>query len=129
MIQLLTKVTVIDNTGAKRAGCRKLLNPKGRKTANIGDIILVAIKSTTANSKVTRGGVYKAIVVRTKVGVKNPSQHLKFDSNSVALIKQAQSKKKYDFAPIGTRIKGPISSVIQKKTGCIAAKRMFRKIK
>jgi|TARA_B110000285_G_scaffold212630_1_gene256330 large subunit ribosomal protein L14 len=119
MIQLLTKVTVIDNTGAKIATCIKLLNPKGRKTANIGDIILVAIKSTTTNSKVTRGGVYKALVLQTKKGVKNASQHLKFDINSVALIKQAQSKKKYDFAPIGTRIKGPISSVIQRKTGCI----------
>jgi large subunit ribosomal protein L14 len=119
MIQLLTKVTVIDNTGAKIATCIKLLNPKGRKFANIGDIILVSIQTTTANSKVTRGGVYKAIVVRTKLGIKNPSQHLTFNSNSVVLIKQAQSKNKYDFAPIGTRIKGPISSIIQRKTGCI----------
>ena len=119
MIQLLTKVTVIDNSGAKIANCIKIINPKGRNIANIGDIILVAIKSTTANSKVTRGGVYKALVVRTKLGVKNPSQHLKFDSNSVVLIKQAQSKQKYDFSPIGTRIKGPISSLIQRKIGCI----------
>ncbi len=119
MIQLLTKVSVIDNTGAKIATCIKLLNPKGRKTANIGDIILVSINKTLANSKVTRGGVYKAIVVRTKVGVKNPSQHLTFNTNSIVLIKQAQSKKTFDFAPIGTRIRGPISSVIQKRMGCI----------
>jgi large subunit ribosomal protein L14 len=118
MIQLLSKVDIIDNTGGKLATCIKILNPKGRKIAKIGDIILVSINKTIANSKVNRGGVYKAIVVRTKIPIKNPSQKLSFTTNSVVLIKQALSKKKYDFTPIGTRIAGPISSILKLRTGC-----------
>jgi len=119
MIQLLSKVEIIDNSGGKIATCIKILNPKGRKVAHAGDIILVSVIKTTPNSKVTRGGVYKAIVVRTKTPIKTLSLDLKFTTaNSVVLIKQAQSKKKFDFTPIGTRILGPISSVIKMRTGC-----------
>ena len=118
MIQLLSKVEIIDNSGGKIATCIKIMNPKGRKVAHAGDIILVSVIKTTPNSKVTRVGVYKAIVVRTKAPIKMEDLTLKFTTNSVVLIKQAQSKKKFDFTPIGTRILGPISSIIKMRTGC-----------
>jgi large subunit ribosomal protein L14 len=119
MIQLLTKVTIIDNTGGKVGTCIKVLAPKNRKEAKVGDIILVSIKKTAANSKVTRGGLYKGLVVRTKKEIDNGVTKTKYSSNAIVLIKQAQSKKKHDYLPIGTRIKGAISSKIQKQEGCL----------
>lgn len=118
MIQLLSKVEIIDNSGGKIGTCIKIMNPKGRKVAHAGDIILVSVIKTIPNSKVTRGGVYKAIVVRTKTPIKTSCLDLKFTANAVVLIKQAQSKKKFDFTPIGTRILGPISSIIKMRSGC-----------
>ena len=119
MIQLLTKLNIIDNSGGKIGTCIKILHPKGRNIAKTGDIILVSVNKTIANSKVKRGGVYKALIVTTKKILKYRNKEVLFNNNSIVLIKQAISKKKFDFNPIGTRLKGPISAIIKRKPGCL----------
>lgn len=119
MVQLLSKVLIIDNSGGRVGTCIKILNPKGKKIANIGDLILVSIKKNIPNSKVKRGGIYKALIVRSNKGLKSRHTYTKWFSNSIILVKKALSKKKFDFTPIGTRIKGPISMRLKKMTGCL----------
>ena len=119
MLQLLSKVKIIDNTGGKVGTCIKILHPKGRKVANVGDIILVSVNDTIRGSKVNRGGIYKAVIVRTVGKIRTRPMEIKFNMNAVILIKQALSKKKFDFMPIGTRIKGPISSILKRKPGML----------
>ena len=126
MIQLLTKVNIIDNSGGAIGKCIKILNPHGRNYAKVGDIILVSIKETLklnnitsgAHNKVVKGSLFKALVVRTKVSsIKNSGT---FDDNAVILLKSnvgSSAKVLTELAPLGTRIKGPISIELSLKNG------------
>lgn len=110
MIQLLTSVKIIDNSGALEAKCIKVLSPKNSKIAKIGDIILVSIQKTVLHNptnavKIRRGQLFKALVVRTKK--EHSFLGTKWDHNAVVLIKKPD--KGEDWLPIGSRFTGPIS--------------------
>ncbi len=103
MIQMQTLLTVADNSGARRVMCIKVLGGSHRRYAHIGNVIKVSVKEAIPNSKVKKGEVFNAVVVRTRNGVRRPDGSLiKFDGNAVVLL-NAQKQ------PIGTRIFGPIT--------------------
>lgn len=109
MIQVETKMTVADNSGAKIVYCIKVLGGTRRRYASIGDIIVVSVKEAIPNAKVKKGDVLKAVVVRTKMGVKRPDgSFIKFDDNSAVLINAHKE-------PIGTRIFGPVARELRAK--------------
>ncbi|MDO9264376.1 MAG: 50S ribosomal protein L14, partial [Desulfosalsimonadaceae bacterium] len=103
MIQTETRLSVADNSGAKQVYCIKVLGGSKRRYASVGDVIVVSIKEAIPNSKVKKGDVFKAVVVRTKKEIRRPDGTLiRFDDNSAVLI-NAQRE------PIGTRIFGPVA--------------------
>ena len=102
MVQVETVLDVADNSGARRVKCIKVLGGSKRRYANIGDIIKVSIKEATPRGKVKKGEVMKAVVVRTRKGVRRPDGLVRFDSNAAVLL-TAQDQ------PIGTRIFGPVT--------------------
>ena len=103
MIQTQSHLMVADNSGAKKVQCIKVLGGSKRRYAGIGDIIVVSIKEAMPNSKVKKGDVAKAVVVRTKHKIRRPDgSYLKFDENSAVLINNAKE-------PVGTRIFGPVA--------------------
>lgn len=100
---------VADNSGARRVMCIKVLGGSHRRYAHIGDVIKVSIKEALPNSKVKKGEVFNAVVVRTRKGVRRSDGSLiKFDGNAVALL-NAQLQ------PVGTRIFGPITREMRDK--------------
>ena len=103
MIQMQTMLEVADNSGAKRVQCIKVLGGSKRRYAGIGDVIRITIKEAIPNSRVRKGDVFFAVVVRTKKGVRRPDGSLiRFDRNAVVLL-NAQLQ------PVGTRIFGPVT--------------------
>ena len=103
MIQMQTNLSVADNSGAKRVQCIKVLGGSHRRYAGIGDVIKVSIKDAIPRSKVKKGEVYNAVVVRTKKGVRrSDGSAIRFDGNAAVLL-NAQLQ------PIGTRIFGPVT--------------------
>jgi large subunit ribosomal protein L14 len=109
MIQQMTQLEVADNSGAKRLGCIKVLGGSRRRYASIGDIIVVSIKEAIPRSKVKKGDVKKAVVVRTKKEIKrSDGSTIKFDENSAVLINEQGE-------PIGTRIFGPVARELRAK--------------
>lgn len=109
MIQMQTKMSVADNSGAKEVACIKVLGGSKRRYASIGDIIVVSIKEALPNSKVKKGDVAKAVVVRTVHKLKRPDgSYIRFDDNSAVLINAAKE-------PIGTRIFGPVARELRAK--------------
>lgn len=103
MIQAETRLTVADNSGAKELYCIKVLGGSRRRYAGIGDIIVVSVKEAIPNSKVKKGDVFKAVVVRTKKEVRRPDgTFIRFDDNSAVLINASRE-------PVGTRIFGPVA--------------------
>jgi large subunit ribosomal protein L14 len=103
MIQAETRLSVADNSGAKEVYCIKVLGGTRRRYARIGDIIVVSVKEAIPNSKVKKGDVLKAVVVRTKKETRRPDgSYIRFDENSAVLINQHRE-------PIGTRILGPVA--------------------
>ncbi len=109
MIQTETKLKVADNSGAKLLTCIKVLGGSKRRYASIGDVIVVAVKEAMPNSKVSKGSVMKAVIVRTAKEIRRPDgSHIKFDDNSAVLI-NAQNE------PIGTRIFGPVARELRAK--------------
>jgi large subunit ribosomal protein L14 len=103
MIQVQTQLTVADNSGAKRLMCIRVLGGTKRRYARVGDIIVVAVKEALPHSKVKKGDVMRAVVVRTvKETRRSDGSYIKFDDNSAVLINQAGD-------PIGTRIFGPVA--------------------
>lgn len=103
MIQMQTRLDVADNSGAKRLMCIKVLGGSKRRYAGIGDVIKVSIKEAMPNSKVKKGDVYNALVVRTRKGVRRPDGSLiRFDGNAAVLLNA-------NLQPIGTRIFGPVT--------------------
>src|SRR5690554_3745656 len=103
MIQQETRLKVGDNTGAKELLCIRVLGGSKRRYANIGDIIIATVKQATPGGVVKKGDVVKAVVVRTKQGLRRPDgTHIKFDENAAVIIKD-------DKEPRGTRIFGPVA--------------------
>jgi large subunit ribosomal protein L14 len=109
MIQMQTVLNVADNSGAKKVFCVKVLGGSKRKYATVGDIIVVSVKEALPNTKVKKGDVMKAVVVRTVKEVRRPDgSYLKFDDNSAVLINNQME-------PIGTRIFGPVARELRAK--------------
>ncbi len=109
MIQMQTFLRVADNSGAKKVCCIKVLGGSKRRYARIGDIIVVSVKEAIPNSKVKKGDVLKAVVVRTRKEIgRNDGSYLKFDENSAVLIND-------QFEPLGTRIFGPVARELRAK--------------
>ena len=103
MVQNESRLRVADNSGAKEILVLRVLGGSSRRYANIGDIIVAAVKTATPGGVVKKGDVVKAVVVRTKKGVRrNDGTYIKFDENAAVIIKD-------DKTPIGTRIFGPIT--------------------
>ncbi|MFH0812360.1 MAG: 50S ribosomal protein L14 [Pseudomonadota bacterium] len=109
MIQMQTRLNVADNSGAKKLMCIKVLGGTGRRYATIGDVIVVSIKEAIPNSKVKKGDVARAVIVRTKKEIRRrDGTHIKFDDNSAVLISPQNE-------PIGTRIFGPVARELRAK--------------
>ena len=103
MIQAQTLLDVADNSGAKKLMCIKVLGGSKRKYASIGDIIVVSVKEAMPGSKVKKGDVMKAVVVRTAKEVpRGDGSYIRFDNNSAVLIDNNKE-------PIGSRIFGPVA--------------------
>ncbi len=109
MIQQESQLNVADNSGAKRLYCIRVLGGSKRRYASVGDVIVVSVKEALPNSKVKKGDVLRAVVVRTKKEVRRPDgSYIKFDDNSAVLINNAGE-------PIGTRIFGPVARELRAK--------------
>ncbi|WP_416138296.1 50S ribosomal protein L14 [Halomonas sp. HK25] len=104
MIQTQTMLDVADNSGARRVQCIKVLGGSHRRYAHIGDVIKVTVKEAIPRGKVKKGQVLKAVVVRTRSGVRRPDGSLiRFDGNAAVLLNNTNEQ------PIGTRIFGPVT--------------------
>lgn len=109
MIQTETRLKVADNSGAKELLCIKVLGGSKRRYASVGDIIVVSIKEAIPNSKVKKGSVMKAVIVRTAKEIRREDgSYIKFDDNSAVLINQQNE-------PVGTRIFGPVARELRAK--------------
>jgi large subunit ribosomal protein L14 len=103
VIQMQTILTAADNSGAKKLMCIKVLGGSKRKYASVGDIIVVSVKEALPNSKVKKGDVKRAVIVRTRKELRRADgSYIKFDVNSAVLINEANE-------PVGTRIFGPVA--------------------
>jgi large subunit ribosomal protein L14 len=109
MIQAETQLQAADNSGAKKLYCIKVLGGSKRRYASVGDIIIVSVKEAIPNSRVKKGDVMRAVVVRTKKEIRRPDgSYIRFDNNSAVLINQQKE-------PVGTRIFGPIARELRAK--------------
>ncbi|MCX5856516.1 MAG: 50S ribosomal protein L14 [Deltaproteobacteria bacterium] len=109
MIQMQTVLNVADNSGAKKVACIKVLGGSKRRYAGVGDVIVVSVKEAIPNSKVKKGDVMKAVIVRTaKETRRQDGSFLKFDDNSAVLINN-------QLEPVGTRIFGPVARELRAK--------------
>ena len=109
MIQMQTVLEVADNSGARKVMCIKVLGGSHRRNARVGDVIKVSIKDAIPRSKVKKGSVMKAVVVRTAQGVRRDDGSLiRFDDNAAVLLNNQNE-------PIGTRIFGPVTRELREK--------------
>ncbi len=109
MIQQETILNVADNSGARKVGCIRVLGGTRRRYAGLGDIIVVSVKEAIPNTKVKKGEVRRAVVVRTvKESARPDGSCIRFDDNSVVLIEP-------NLEPIGTRIFGPVARELRAK--------------
>lgn len=109
MIQMQSSMDVADNSGARRVECIKVLGGSKRRTANIGDVVVVSIKEAIPRGKVKKGDVRKAVIVRSRHGLKRESgEKIRFDTNACVLINN-------NAEPIGTRIFGPVTRELRGK--------------
>jgi large subunit ribosomal protein L14 len=103
MIREQTNLEVADNSGAKRVECIRVLGGTRRRTASIGDVIVVSVKDAIPDRRVKKGEVYKAVIVRTAKGIhRQDGSEIRFDKNAAVLINNQGE-------PIGTRIFGPVT--------------------
>ncbi|WP_159887871.1 50S ribosomal protein L14 [Paenibacillus puerhi] len=103
MIQPFTRLKVADNSGAKSLMCIRVLGGTGRRSANIGDLIICSVKEATPGGVVKKGDVVKAVVVRTRRGARRKDgSYITFDENAAVIVKE-------DKSPRGTRIFGPVA--------------------
>ncbi len=104
-----TNLDVADNSGAKRVQCIKVLGGSKRKTASVGDIIVVSVKEAAPHSKVKKGDVRRAVIVRTRKDIqRKDGSMIRFDSNAAVLVNT-------NGEPIGTRIFGPVVRELRAK--------------
>ncbi|MDD2941907.1 MAG: 50S ribosomal protein L14 [bacterium] len=109
MIQQESMLTVADNSGARKVMCIKVLGGSKKRYASVGDIIVVTVKEAVAQSKIKKGTVHKAVIVRTAKSIARPDgTYIKFDENSAVLINQAKE-------PVGNRIFGPVARELRAK--------------
>ena len=109
MIQQQTLMKVADNTGAKEIMCIRVLGGSGRRYANIGDVVVAAVKKAAPGGTVKKGEVVKAVVVRSVKGIRRADgSYIKFDENAAVIIKA-------DKNPVGTRIFGPVARELREK--------------
>ncbi len=109
MIQMQTNLDVADNSGARRVQCIKVLGGSKRKTASVGDIIVVSVKDAIPRGKVKKGDVHRAVIVRTAKEIRRPDgTAIRFDRNAAVLISPQNE-------PIGTRIFGPVTRELRGK--------------
>lgn len=109
MVQQETMLNVADNTGAKDIKCIRVLGGSFRRYANVGDIIVASVKSAAPGGQVKKGEVVKAVVVRTRKGLRRQDgSYIRFDENAAVLIKE-------DKTPRGTRIFGPVARELREK--------------
>ena len=109
MIQMQSRLRVADNSGAREVMCSKVLGGSKRRYAAIGDIVVVSVKDAIPNSKVKKGDVAKAVIVRTIHKLRRPDgSYIRFDDNSAVLINAANE-------PVGTRIFGPVARELRAK--------------
>ncbi|MEX0921812.1 MAG: 50S ribosomal protein L14 [Rhodovibrionaceae bacterium] len=109
MIQMQSNLEVADNSGARRVQCIKVLGGSKRKTAGIGDIIVVSVKEAIPRGRVKKGDVHRAVIVRTAYDIRrSDGTAIRFDTNAAVLINNANE-------PIGTRIFGPVTRELRAK--------------
>ena len=109
MIQQETRLMVADNSGAKELLCIRVLGGSKRRYGNIGDVMVCAVKNATPGGVVKKGEVVRAVIVRTKRGMRRTDgSYLKFDENAAVVIKE-------DLSPVGTRIFGPVARELRDK--------------
>ncbi len=109
MIQMQTNLDVADNSGARRVQCIKVLGGSKRRTASVGDIIVVSVKDAIPRGKVKKGDVHRAVIVRTSKEIRRPDgTAIRFDRNAAVLISPQGE-------PIGTRIFGPVTRELRAK--------------
>ncbi|MBI4209731.1 MAG: 50S ribosomal protein L14 [Deltaproteobacteria bacterium] len=109
MIQTKTVLNAADNSGARKVQCIKVLGGTRRRYATVGDVIVVAIREAIPNSKVKKGEVARAVVVRTKREIpRADGSYIRFDDNSAVLINT-------QLEPVGTRIFGPVARELRAK--------------
>jgi large subunit ribosomal protein L14 len=110
MIQAESRLDVADNSGARSVMCIKVLGGSRRRYATIGDVIVVSVKDAVPNSKVKKGDVMKAVIVRTKKEInRKDGSYIRFDNNSAVLINNQNE-------PVGTRIFGPVARELRAKS-------------
>ena len=109
MVQMQTYLKVADNTGAKELMCIRVLGGTRRRYANIGDVVVASVKKTIPGSAVKKGEVVKAVIVRTKSGLRREDgSYIRFDENAAVIIRD-------DKNPRGTRIFGPVARELRDK--------------
>jgi large subunit ribosomal protein L14 len=110
LIQAESRLDVADNSGARSVMCIKVLGGSRRRYATIGDVIVVSVKDAVPNSKVKKGDVMKAVIVRTKKEInRKDGSYIRFDNNSAVLINNQNE-------PVGTRIFGPVARELRAKS-------------
>ena len=114
MIQMQSNLEVADNSGARRVQCIKVLGGSGRRSAGVGDVIVVSVKEAIPRGRVKKGDVYRAVIVRTAKEVRrDDGTAIRFDRNAAVLLNKQNE-------PIGTRIFGPVTRELRSRN--------FRKI-
>ncbi len=109
MIQVQSILNSADNSGAKRMMCIKVLGGSRKRYATIGDIVVVSVKDAMPHSKVKKGDVFKAVIVRTKKEIRRENgSYIRFDENAAVLLNN-------QFEPVGTRIFGPVARELRAK--------------
>ena len=109
MIQMQSNLDVADNSGAKRVQCIKVLGGSKRRTAGVGDIVVVSVKEAIPRGRVKKGDVQRAVIVRTAFDIQRPDGSvIRFDKNAAVLINKNND-------PIGTRIFGPVTRELRAK--------------
>lgn len=109
MVQMQSRLKVADNTGAKELMCIRVLGGSRKRYAGIGDVIVASVKKAAPNSGVKKGEVVRAVIVRSKHGVRrDDGSHIRFDENAAVLIKE-------DKNPRGTRIFGPVARELRER--------------
>lgn len=115
MLQLLSKVNIMDNSGVLNGRIIKVLTPKNAKLANVGSLVIISSKSSIKNSGILPGTKFKALIIRTKFKTLSYPYSIINNENAVVLVKAAPKNDEY--LPVATRIKGPLSNNLFRLSG------------